>query len=683
MYRVISCAVALLSAVVAAAADDSDVCYNRHGSTADESIAACNRMLKLDQKDDQARITMFRGQAYERKGDPDRAFADYNEALRLDPTDPFAYKDRGKAYHARGDLDRAIADYDQSIKFMLQMGSHLDSWYLADAYTFRGSAYNNKGDYDRAIVDFDHAIKVDPKFGRGYNNRGFSYSEKGDYQRAFADFNRAVDLAPESPFVYRNRGAAYTETGDYNRAIVDLDQAINLDPTSADAYNSRGIAYSKKRDPARAIADYDQAITLSPQQAAFYSNRGTAYSDKGEYDRAIADFDEAIGLSPDFPNPYSYRGFAYGRKADFEHAMADLDKAIALNPDYAKGYSNRAAVEELRGDPDRAITDADVAIRLTPKDAFAYNWRGKARFDKGELDLAIADYDEALKLDHAFAEARQNRQAALAASQNQRKSQTVAPGMAAPQPAALSEPASSLVSPERRVALVIGNSQYRTVGALPNPRRDAEAVADALRQAGFQSVELATDLDRDSMVKALRSFRDRADEADWALVYFAGHGIEINRINYLIPVDARLVDDRDVKAEAVSYEDLLNAIGGASALRLVVLDACRDNPFKERMRRTLATRSATDRGLARPPETEPGTLVVYSAKEGEVAEDGVGSNSPFARAFVAQLKVPGREVRRLFDYVRDDVLQATDKRQQPFTYGSLPGVRDFYFMAGK
>jgi hypothetical protein len=129
---------------------------------------------------------------------------------------------------------------------------------------------------------------------------------------------------------------------------------------------------------------------------------------------------------------------------------------------------------------------------------------------------------------------------------------------------------------------------------------------------------------------------------------------------------------------------VLNAVGGAKALRLVVLDACRVNPFKERMRRTIATRSPTDRGLAPPPETEPGTLVVYSAKEGEVAADEAGgANSPFARAFLAQLKVPGREVRRLFDYVRDDVLRATGRRQQPFTYGSLPAEHDFFFVAGK
>jgi uncharacterized caspase-like protein len=112
------------------------------------------------------------------------------------------------------------------------------------------------------------------------------------------------------------------------------------------------------------------------------------------------------------------------------------------------------------------------------------------------------------------------------------------------------------LSTERRVALVIGNSLYRSVSFLPNPRRDAKAVADALRQTGFQSVELAMDLDRDGMVKALRSFRDQADKADWALIYFGGHGIEINRVNYLVPVDAKLLDDRDVTTDITACAPL-------------------------------------------------------------------------------------------------------------------------------
>jgi uncharacterized caspase-like protein len=300
---------------------------------------------------------------------------------------------------------------------------------------------------------------------------------------------------------------------------------------------------------------------------------------------------------------------------------------------------------------------------------------------KGDYDRALADYDQVIKLDPNNALARQSRervQAALAARPNLPPSQTLLPPQTSPQPGTVPVPA------ERRVALVIGNSAYTSslVSALPNPRRDAKLVADGLRQAGFETTEL-TDLDRISMAKALQSFRAKAASADWALIYFAGHGIEINRVNYLIPVDAKLADSGDVELETFSYETMLNTIGGAKALRIIILDACRNNPFKAQMHQTAALRGNLERGLAAPPETEPGTLVVYSAKEGQAAVDGDGANSPFARAFVNQLKVPGRDVRRLFDFVRDDVLEVTSKRQQAYTYGSLPASRDFFFVAGR
>jgi uncharacterized caspase-like protein len=229
---------------------------------------------------------------------------------------------------------------------------------------------------------------------------------------------------------------------------------------------------------------------------------------------------------------------------------------------------------------------------------------------------------------------------------------------------------------ERRVALVIGNSLYRDAPALANPQR--AAVAAALRQVGFDTT-LEADLDRAGMVKALEALSARANGADWALVYFAGHGIEIDRVNYLIPVDAKLADDHAVKDETVSFDALLNAVAGANAMRIIVLDASRDNPFRERMVRANPARGA---GLAPPPETKVGTLVAYAVKSGEVAADDAGG-SPFARAFAAEITRPGIELRRVFDNVRDDVLEATHNRQQPFIYGSLPGRRDFYFVARK
>jgi hypothetical protein len=229
----------------------------------------------------------------------------------------------------------------------------------------------------------------------------------------------------------------------------------------------------------------------------------------------------------------------------------------------------------------------------------------------------------------------------------------------------------------RRVALVIGNGHYDHVPTLPNAVNDAEGLAKALTATGFQSVALKTDLTRDQLVSALVEFAKVADSADWAAVYYSGHGIESRGQNYMIPVDARLKVDRDVDLETVDVGKVLSAIEGAKKLRLVILDACRDNPFLNQMKRTVATRSIS-RGLG-PMEPEAGVLIVYSAKHGETALDGDGKNSPFATALINRIQTPNLELRRLFDLVRDDVLSTTSRHQQPFSYGSLSGSEDFYF----
>jgi tetratricopeptide (TPR) repeat protein len=525
---------------------------------------------------------------------------------------------------------------------------------------------------EEGIAACSRLIARNPRDPVAYNNRALHHRRSGDVDRAIADLDRAIRLDPAYAIAWSNRCRVYNDKGEHDRAIADCDRAIGLDPRYARAWDHRGFAYAGKGDYDHAIADYDRAIWLDPDYAVAYGNRGHAYRAKRDYDRAILDYDQAIRLDPKLAHAWNGRGVSYRRKGDSDRAVADYDQAIRVNPANAVFYDNRGYVYSTKGDYDHAFADFDQAIRLDPNYARAWNHRGFAFAGKGDYVRAIADYDQALRLDQNLAIARQNRERAQAA---------LAPPPGPASPVASGPPAAG---PERRVALVIGNSQYRSAAFLPNPRRDAQAVADALRQDGFQSVELAMDLDRDGMVKALRAFRDQADRADWALVYYAGHGIEIDRINYLIPTDAKLRDDRDVTTETISYEEMLSAAGGARVLRIVVLDACRANPFKDQMRRTATSRSGIDRGLAPPPESKPGTLVVYAAKDGELAaDDGGGGNSPFARAFVAELKVPGREVRRLFDYVRDEVLDATDNRQQPFTYGSLPGRKDFYFAAGR
>jgi hypothetical protein len=224
------------------------------------------------------------------------------------------------------------------------------------------------------------------------------------------------------------------------------------------------------------------------------------------------------------------------------------------------------------------------------------------------------------------------------------------------------------VAQEVRVALVIGNSAYANVTSLANPVNDATDLAAALGRIGFD-VTLATDLDINGMRTTLRSFRDKAIGSDMAVVYFAGHGIEVEKHNYLIPVDAKLESDSDVLFDTIALELLEEAVSGAKTLGMVILDACRNNPFLGQIK---SQGRAIGQGLA-AFEPETGTLVAYAAKDGTVALDGSGRNSPFMKGLLQYIEEPGLEILLMFRKVRDVVMAETNNRQTPFVYNSLPG----------
>ncbi|MDH6258304.1 SUMF1/EgtB/PvdO family nonheme iron enzyme [Bradyrhizobium sp. BR13661] len=225
---------------------------------------------------------------------------------------------------------------------------------------------------------------------------------------------------------------------------------------------------------------------------------------------------------------------------------------------------------------------------------------------------------------------------------------------------------------DRRIALVIGNSAYERVPQLPNPANDATAMAEMFKKAGFDTVALKLDVKAVDMRRSLRDFSEAVRDADLAIIYYAGHGLEIDGNNYLVPVDAILERDIDAYDEAIPLDRLLAVVEPAKRLRMVILDACRDNPFSKRMKRPVASRSL-QRGLVMVEPNSPNTLVAFAAKAGSTADDGDTANSPFTTALVKHLPVPGLDVRKAFGFVRDDVLKVTNYRQEPFIYGSLGG----------
>jgi tetratricopeptide (TPR) repeat protein len=523
-------------------------------------------------------------------------------------------------------------DSDQQIKACTQViGKNARD---SEAYQSRGSAYLAKEDAHRAIADFSKAIEFNARDAISHSLRAAAYWSLDELDRAMADYSRAVELDPRFFFRYSQRGMAYLDRGDLDRAIDDFTKALSLLPAAND-YTMRGTAYARKGDFARAMADYDRAIASLPTSGHARNARAELLAQQGSDDRALAEFNEASRVEPNYPAPHRNIGLLYMRRGDHDGAIAKLSEAVRINPQWLAPLADRCAAHEAKGQIDLAIADCSAVLKLKPHGAPERQVQADTRHR-------------------------------LAALESRKRAQAQA----------TSSIADKMSPPGRRVALVIANSGYSSVGRLTNPANDGRAIAASLRRLGFAEVIERYDLGHAGMGTALKEFGDKVIGAEWAVVYFAGHGIEVNGSAYLIPTDAKLERDTHVTDETVPLSRVLEKVESAQKLRLVILDACRNNPFVARMVRSAASRSI-GRGLAQI-EPESGVLVAYAAKHGTVAEDGSGANSPFAEALLGHLEEPGLEINFLFRRVRDQVLTRTGRRQEPYLYGSLPS-ESLYF----
>jgi uncharacterized caspase-like protein len=229
---------------------------------------------------------------------------------------------------------------------------------------------------------------------------------------------------------------------------------------------------------------------------------------------------------------------------------------------------------------------------------------------------------------------------------------------------------------DRRVAFVVGNGTYKNVAQLPNPPIDAKAMASVLRNVGFEVVE-GTNLTRDKMTEKLLDFGKKAQGADVAVFFYAGHGIAIAGTNYLLPIDADIKSEMDVKLGAAINIDLtLDQTMSDAKVKLVFLDACRDNPFAAKIKSSASsTRSVSvQTGLAEMKSGE-GTLIAFATGPGQTALDGQeGTNSPFTRALIAHITTPGIEIQQAMTEVRAQVNEETNKGQLPWGHTNLIGA---------
>jgi tetratricopeptide (TPR) repeat protein len=467
-----------------------------------------------------------------------------------------------------------------------------------------------------------------------HNSRGLGYLAKGDLKRARADFSEAIRLKPDLARAYNNRAEVFVRQRDYARAEPDFDAAIDIDPKFADAYAGRAALLDRMSRPGEAEADAERAVKLAPKSSVSYGVRGKIRLGRGQFQAAIADLSEAIRLGGAAPSVYAARGAAYEKAGLRELALADYDRALDASP-------------------------ADDQER----EAQTY---AEKRREAAREDLSQAAGTDSVSTGERTA-------AATAPAES-----PAPPAHPAPQERHSAPQERHSAPQERRVALVIGNSAYERVPRLANPDADAQAFAAALQRLGFSEVVEKHDLGLAALTSALKDFGDLAADADWAVIYYAGHGIEVGGRNYLIPVDARIAAASHVDDEAIPLERVLAKAESARKLKLVILDACRVNPFAARL---AGSRRSIGRGLARI-EPAGGVLVAYAARDGAAAEDGGPGHSPFTAALLKHIAEPGLDIGLLFRKVRDTVLAETRQAQEPFTYGSLPGEALYFKTPG-
>jgi len=508
------------------------------------------------------------------------------------------------------------------------------------------------------------ALKVfaGEKLATIYFWRAVGWNKKGNYTQVIADASEALRLKPDQA-IYNLRGSAYYDKGEYDIAIADFNDALRTGPPSGIIYHNRGNAYRSRGDYAKAIADYDASIKQGPKSAFSYQNRGASKQALGDLDGALSDINEAIRIDAALPQPLTNRAVIWRAKGDFDRAIADASEAIRL-----------------------ANAKAPVNIMTPPGSVLisAYNQRGLAYEAKGDYDRARQDYNSTLEGVASDAGSKANQATAkvrLSLLSEAAQPRTAPSSPSAPTQTAASTPASAAGAAitGRRVALVIGNGAYVHVKALPNPSNDARSIAKSLRGIGFAVTE-GIDLDRGGMQKMIRDFLRDAARVQVAVVYYAGHGVQISGRNYLVPVDAQLKAGGSMTDTMMDTDTIMAGLDDQVRTNILILDACRNNPMAEQVASAGPNRGIeAGSGLAAPASLGTGatlgagTLIAYATAPGQVALDGEGANSPFSAALSRHIGTPGLEVQQMLTRVRAEVVAATKSKQVPWSNSSLLG----------
>jgi tetratricopeptide (TPR) repeat protein len=678
-----------------------------------EAVADLETVINLNPNDSEAYIS--RARSYRNMRRYDNALSDLGEAIRLKPEQWTAYNIRAELQDDLNKLDEAISDFkevikrvpdsqkedyclrlsqtyhkkgdkDRAIAELTQLLSRKSDSYMA--YALRAMYYTLTGELDAVIADATEMIRLRPDAPEGYETRGRFYWQKKDISHALSDITQAIRLNPEKAFMaYYTRAAIYNNSGEYGKAASDASQAIEIaqrykiGSILGGCYDERALAWANLENFEHALSDYDHAVQIQPNDSDVFSKRGTYYYWRKQYELAINDFDQALKLDPRDTRARIMKAYALVDLGSIDEAKNAVDAGLKTGKDQHLYLAARCRINYILGHFSQALDDCNQTLALSDlaESPRLYATRAKVYEKLGRKTSAIEDYKKAIGLkaaDPAQREARveaNDRLAALEAELGTApKPQPVSNKIGEPKPP---------FNPGRRIALVIGVGGYEHVTPLPNPTNDAKSLGDTLRGLHFADVKVLLDPSRAEFAQELALFGDKAKGADWAFVFYAGHGVQLDGRNYLIPKDANVTSKLNLKLQAIVADDILESVSGAKNLHAVILDACRNTPLLPDRALAQATRDlSAPRGLA-PMESGRGDeLVIFATAANSTAADGAGDHSPFTAALLEHLKKPGIDIGDLIGEVRDAVKKATGGAQVPYTYSSL-GAEKHYVSA--
>lgn len=525
----------------------------------------------------------------------------------------------------------------------------------------------------------------------------YTLPTREDVAAALADVETAIGLeGPLKGEALALRVTINQTVGQPGDVAGDIEAAMRDAPADATPFVQRALEAERRGDTGAAFADLNRALEIDPKSGPALTARALLLRRVGHLAKAREDLAAAIALGSPF------RRFALIQKSEVEMRTGDLRAAFddmlaatretgdmsaedagAMNIDLLIRAGD-LALDSLK-DPDTAETLFNEAAKLSPGD---WRWRlglGRSAEARGETEKAIGIYEQILDGTRSTPNLLERNDAAwrlkrLTQPALQRRAGEFLPGFEFgivpenPSPDGL-----------KRLAFVIGSGNYTELPSLPNARRDATVIANRLADMGFDEVEIAEDVDRRNLIDLPAYIAGRAREADIVIVFYAGHGVETGGVNYLVPVDAVLENETELQTTALALQDLTAAASEARRGALVIVDACRDDPFVE------AKAVAASRGLARPsqdpvpermhmglavsPVPPLNNVVLHSTQPGKTAADGTGLDSPFVIALLQTLSTPGLTLDEVVRETAARVSDLTDGKQVPAAYGDASAVR--------